>query len=327
MAHSSIERLHTFEQIKLLADTRRLAILRHLMAGPASLTQLGHLLGEHPAWVRHHLVRLEQAGLVEIAETRTVNGATEKLYRARAEAFLVQEMILPEESDHSSILFSGSHDLAVELLSRQLEKYLRIHVLPVGSLDGLVALRQGLAHLSGCHLLDPGGEYNLPYVQHFFPDRPMHLFTLAEREQGLLTAPGNPKGIHSLADLARAEVTFINRNPGSGTRLWLDQQFEQQGITTSSIHGYERIVSTHTECARVVRAGQADAAVGLHAAAALFELEFIPLFQERYDIVIPEAQVERLHPLLDALQTREFRAAARALPGYSLAHTGESIPL
>ncbi len=87
MAHSPVERLSTFDQIKLLADARRLSILRHLMAAPASLTELGQVLGKHPAWVRHHLVRLEQAGLVEIVETRTISGVTEKFYRAKAEAF------------------------------------------------------------------------------------------------------------------------------------------------------------------------------------------------------------------------------------------------
>jgi putative molybdopterin biosynthesis protein len=327
MAHSTLAHLDTFEQIKLLADRRRLAILRRLMAGPASLTQLGRLLGEHPAWVRHHLVRLQQAGLVEITETRTVHGATEKFYRANADAFIFQELILPEPGSVPFSLFSGSHDLAVELLAGQLEKYLHIQILPVGSLDGLIALRQGLAHLSGCHLLDPGGEYNLPYVRHLFPDRSVCLFTLAEREQGLLLAPGNPKGIRNLADLAREDMSFINRNPGSGTRIWLDQQLLYQGIPASRLKGYDRTVSTHTECARLIQAGQADAAVGLHAAAARFGLEFIPLFQERYDLIIPQAQVERLHPLLDTLQTRRFRAAARALPGYNLTHTGESISL
>jgi putative molybdopterin biosynthesis protein len=95
-------------------------------------------------------------------------------------------------------------------------------VLPVGSLDGLIALRQGLAHLTGCHLLDiDSGEYNLPYVRHLFPERSMKLVTLAHREQGLMLAAGNPRQIHGIDDLRRGEVSFINRNPGSGTRLWL----------------------------------------------------------------------------------------------------------
>ncbi len=327
MAAERVERLKAFEQIKLLADQRRLSILRLLMAAPASLTQLGHALNQHPAWVRHHMVRLEQAGLVEISETRIVSGATEKIYYARANAFLLQELILPENPKLVTVIFSGSHDMAIELLSRQLEKYLSLTLLPVGSLDGLVALRQGLSHLTGCHLLDATGEYNLPYVRHFFPDRRMLVMTLAQREQGLITATGNPKSIHSLEDLARNEVTIINRNAGSGTRLWLDQHLQALGIAPSEIRGYEKTVSTHTDSAQRVLRGEADAALGLRAAAHQHGLHFIPLFQERYDIVIPEEQVDMLKPLLDGLQTSQLRHLLQNLPGYDLTHAGEQIPL
>ncbi len=327
MAHPTVEHLNTFDQIKLLADKRRLGILRHLMGGPASLTQLGHRLGEHPAWVRPHLIRLEQAELVEFVESRTVAGATEKFYRARANAFLLQEMILPESPAHPTVVFSGSHDLAVELLAHQLEKHLSLIVLPVGSLDGLVALRQGLCHLSGCHLLDLSGEYNLPYVRHLFPDRPTQVVTLAEREQGLMTAAGNPKNIRSLADLARADIVFINRNAGSGTRIWLDQQIQTLGIPPAAIQGYQRTVDTHTECAGLVQSGQADVALGLHAAAHLHNLDFIPLFQERYDIVMPAETLENVLPLLDRLQTSAFRRSVEKLSGYDTTHAGEQIPL
>ncbi len=135
-----IQPLHNFEQLKLLADTRRLAILRQLMAGPASLTMLGKALCEHPSWVRHHLKKLEASGLVELVETRIQSGVVEKFYQARASGFLVQELILPENPTRPSIVFSGSHDLAVELLANQLSGHLDVHTLPVGSLDGLVAL-------------------------------------------------------------------------------------------------------------------------------------------------------------------------------------------
>ncbi len=231
MADPGIARLSTFEQIKLLADSRRLSILRHLMVRPASLTQLGHALGEHPAWVRHHLVRLEQAGLVEIAEARTIAGVTEKFYRAKANTFILQEMILPENSSFPSVIFSGSHDLAVEALALRLKHYLNVMVLPVGSLDGLVMLRQGFCHLSGCHLLDVNGEYNLPFVHHFFPDRDMLVVTLAYREQGLMLFPGNPKQFRNLSDLERPGIVFINRQKGSGTRLWLDNEIHRTRST------------------------------------------------------------------------------------------------
>jgi putative molybdopterin biosynthesis protein len=322
-----IEHLHDFEQIKLLADPRRLKILRQLMSAPASLTQLGHALGEHPAWVRHHLKQLEQARLVEIVETRITSGVVEKFYRACAGGLLLQELILPEEPSHPVVVFSGSHDLAVELLARQLSKHMHMLTLSVGSLDGLVTLRQGLCHLSGSHLLDQNGEYNTPFVQHIFPDRPMQVVTLAHREQGLMTAPGNPKTIRTLADLAREDVTFINRIAGSGTRLWLDRQLQDLDIPVDAVRGYLTSVSTHTECARAVLSGQADAALGLRAAAHQFSLDFIPLFHERYDLIFSPDQADLLNPLLDTLQTGAFRRGIEGLTGYETMHTGEQIPL
>jgi putative molybdopterin biosynthesis protein len=190
-----------------------------------------------------------------------------------------------------------------------------------------VALRQNLCNLSGAHLLDPGGEYNLPFIRHFFPDRAMQVVTLAHREQGLMTAASNPKGILSLADIGRPEVIFINRNPGSGTRLWLDRQLQEQGIPTESIPGYGNAVSTHTECAHLVQAGKADVALGLRAAAHQYRLDFVPLFHERYDIVFAQEQSTMIAPLLDTIQTGAFRRGVEALTGYETRHTGEQIPI
>jgi putative molybdopterin biosynthesis protein len=321
------EIITSFEQIKLLSDTRRLAILRKLMASPATLTQLGEALGEHPAWIRHHVKQLEQAGLVELVETRITSGVVEKFYRSRAGGLLLQDLILPADPLLPSVIFSGSHDLAVELLARQLGKQLNFLTLPVGSLDGLVALRQGLCHLSGCHLLDITGEYNLPFIRHIFPDRSVLVFTLAQREQGLMTAPDNPKTIRSLEDLDRSDLTFINRNLGSGTRLWLDRQLQANNIPVKDIRGYENVVRTHTECAKLVQTGEADVALGLHASAFQHHLGFISLFQERYDLVIPQEQIAVLNPLLETIQTREFRRSVEDLIGYDTTHTGEQIPL
>lgn len=288
---------------------------------------LGKALGEHPAWVRHHLKQLEAAGLVELVETRVQSGVVEKIYRARASGFLVQELIVPENPNRPSIVFSGSHDLAIELLANKLSNRFDVLTLPVGSLDGLIALRQNLCNLSGAHLLDANGEYNLPFVRHLFPDRAMQVVTLAHREQGLMTATGNPKTIHSLADLTRAEVTFINRNPGSGTRLWFDRQLQAEGIPPESIQGYTKYVSTHTECARQVQDGKVDVALGLRAAAHHFDLSFTPLFHERYDIIFTQENSDLLAPLLEAIQTSAFRREVEALTGYETNHTGEQIPL
>lgn len=321
-----VETLHAFEQIKILADPNRMKILRLLMAEPATLTGLGQILGEHPAWVRHHVKILEAGGLIEITELRVTAGVVEKFYRARASALLLQELILPKGSK-PVMIFSGSHDTAIEHIASQLSRHVTILTLPVGSLDGLVNLRQGLCHVAGAHLLDRGGEYNTPFVRHMFPDRPVEMVTLAYRTQGLIVAPGNPVHFRSLADISREDVTFINRNPGSGTRLWLEKELESLHLSSSLIRGYKNFVSTHTASALAVQSGQADAAIGIQAAAREAQLDFIPLFEERYDLIIPEEQLRLVGPLIDHLQTASFRKELNALTGYNTAHSGEQIPL
>jgi putative molybdopterin biosynthesis protein len=320
----TIAPLTSFEQIKLLADSRRMEIVRLLMAEPATLSQLGRAIGKHPAWVQHHIKALEAGGLVEIAEVRVTDGITEKYYRAKADGFIIQAMILPE-GEKPVLVFSGSHDLALERLALHISPHVQILVHPVGSLDGLVNLRMGLCNLSGVHLLDASGEYNVPFVSRLFPDRLMHLITLAHRTQGWMVAPGNPKGIQSAADLLQPGVRFINRNPGSGTRLWLDAELHRLGILAGAISGYDQVVKTHTEAAFAIQSGRADAALGLEAAAIQHGLDFLPLFAERYDLVLPDEQLKPFAPLLDMLQNGSFRQGVRNLRGYDTSHTGEEI--
>lgn len=321
----NVEPIQTFSQLKLLADSRRMEILRLLMASPATLTQLARRLGQSPAWIRHHMKALESADLVELAEVRTTGTITEKFYRARAGAFLLQELVLPK-SKKPAVIFSGSHDLALEAAALSLSKHVNLLNLPVGSLDGLVNLRQGLCHISGAHLLDENGEYNTPYIRRFFPDREMEVITLANRTQGLMFRAGNPQGIRAISDLADSKVRFVNRNAGSGTRLWLDNELKKVGIKSVSIRGYDRVVKTHSEAAVLIENGKADAALGLQAAAGQHGLDFIPLFEERYDLILPREQEKVLTPLLDYLQTPDFHRATESLTGYSATHSGELIP-
>jgi len=320
----TIRSLNRYPQIKLLSDPRRLAILRRLMAAPATLTQLGQAFGQSPAWVRHHLKTLERAGLVEIAEVRAKGIVVEKYYRAQAGAFLLQELILPE-GDRPVILFSGSHDLAIEQIAGELSAQLDFLAHPVGSLDGLVNLRLGLSQIAGAHLLDETGVYNTPYVSRLFPDRPVRMVTLAHRTQGLLLPPGNPHAIRSLEDLANRNIRLVNRNPGSGTRLWLDRQLLALGIPPGKINGYDDIAYTHTDTALRVQQGQADAAIGLQAAARQHDLDFIPLFTERYDLAYIEAADPGLDILLDHIQSQRVRRNIAGLHGYEVAHTGERV--
>lgn len=225
------------------------------------------------------------------------------------------------------MIFSGSHDLALESIAEYLQPRITLLSMPVGSLDGLVNLRQGLCQISGSHLLDKSGEYNTPFIRHIFPDRDVEIVTLAYRTQGLMLASGNPKGVKNISDLANPEVRFVNRNAGSGTRLWFDTEIHKLNIPADQIRGYDRVVKTHSEAASLIASGKADAALGLQAAAHLQGLDFIPLFEERYDLTLPREQQKALTPLLDYLQTAAFRAKLNLLSGYNTAHSGEEISL
>jgi len=300
-------------------------ILRLLMASPATLTHLARTLKQSPAWVRHHILTLESADLIEVSEIRKMGKVTEKFYRAKADALFLQEVILPK-TKKSAVIFSGSHDLALEGVVEHLEKHITLLSLPVGSLDGLVNLRQGLCQISGSHLLDDDGKYNTPFVRHLFPDRDIEIVTFAYRTQGLMLMNGNPKDIKKIADITKPNVRFVNRNAGSGTRLWLDAELRKLKIPIDKINGYDTVVKTHSEAAMFVVNNTVDVALGLQAAAHQRNLDFIPLFEERYDLVLPRENKKSLMPVLDYLQTANFRAELNSLTGYNTSHSGEKIP-
>jgi putative molybdopterin biosynthesis protein len=328
-----LSRIDSFQKLKIIADPIRLAILRLLMISPFTLSQLGESLEMSAARIRHHLKLLENAGLVELVRTQQVRGFLEKYYRATSQAYIINSAVLPESQPGGTIYLFGSHDLALDLLSEYLKKDVNtpnLVTLPVGSLDGLVALHQGLCQLTGCHLYDPVvSEYNTPYVRHFFPGQKMHIVTLAHRQQGLLILPGNPQGIRGLEDLVREDVLFINRKIGSGTRLWLDQQLRDLNIETDFIRGYDREVNTHSQVASAVQRGSADFGLAVFAAARKLDLDFIPLFIERFDLVIPDEDFKSdlLLPALEYLHTSQFRRGLQSLGGYDAQYTGVETQL
>jgi len=236
----------------------------------------------------------------------------------------------PEEIENTIVVI-GSHDLTLDLLAQHLAEArpgLRLASAHAGSLGGLVALRRGEAHLAGSHLLDEAtGEYNISYVRQYLPGVPVVLVTLVRREQGLIIAPGNPKGIHSLADLGRPDVTFVNRQRGAGTRVLLDYRLKELGVDPATVNGYEREEYTHLAVAAAVQSGAADCGLGIRAAARALDLDFVPLEHERYDLVIPRQYYEGplLRPLLDLLHDAAFRQAVAALPGYDVAEMGQVV--
>ena len=324
-----LQRVDSVIAFKALSKPLRLSILKQLMDKPATLSQLGRIHEAHPAKIRYHLKLLEKAGLVSLDSMKVVGGFVEKYYRASAKAYRINKTILPSSSMKRSICLMGSHDLALSLLVKRLRDLtnpLDLQTIFVGSLEGLVALQQGACQMAGCHLRDPrDGQYNFNIVRALFPGTPMIMVTLAEREQGLIFKAGNPLGINDLSDLTREDLRLVNRQPGSGTRVWLDQNLESGGIDTRTISGYNQSVYSHLQVARAIAAGEANTGLGLLAAARVFDLGFLPLFQERYDLVMPAEALENssIQKMLDQLTSGEFQQQIKALGGYVAGHSGE----
>jgi putative molybdopterin biosynthesis protein len=246
---------------------------------------------------------------------------------AEVEAELLRH---PDEIDRT-IVAIGSHDLTLDLLSSELSKAhtgLSLSSSNVGSLGGLIALQRGEAHLAGSHLMDEEtGEYNVSYVQRYLPGRPVVLVNLVYRDQGLIVPPGNPKGLAGLDDLLRPDVQFVNRQRGAGTRVLLDFKLKGMGATPDQIQGYRREEYTHLAVAAAVSSGAADTGMGILAAARALNLDFVPLMQERYDLVIPREYYdsELLAPLLALIRGPAFRKQVEALGGYDAKQMGEVV--
>lgn len=242
------------------------------------------------------------------------------LYRSKAEI-------------EKTIFCIGSHDLTLDLIAQFLAEHdRRLASANVGSQGGLVALRRGEAHMAGSHLLDPqDGSYNISYIRQYMPNIPVKVIALVGRDQGLIVKKGNPKGIKSLGDLAgngqEGGVQFVNRQRGAGTRVLLDYHLNLMTISPESIAGYSQDEYTHLGIATAVASGRADCGLGIAAAAQALDLDFIPLFQERYDLVIPKQHADDnlLAPLFDLLADARFREAVSQLKGYDVSVMGTVI--
>ena len=245
------------------------------------------------------------------------------------------ELMRPHSVIDSTIVAIGSHDLTLDLLADRLRQATPRRTLSsahVGSLSGLLALQRGEAHLAGSHLLDEAsGEYNTDYLRRLLTPHGVRVVLLGfvNRAQGLILPKGNPKGIRALEDLLRPDVAFVNRQRGAGTRVLLDYSLKQRGLNPRQISGYERQEYTHLAVAAAVKSGAADCGLGILAAARALELDFIPLFDERYDLVIPVQyyESELLAPLLALIRGRDgrFVAGVEALGGYSTAQMGQVL--
>ncbi|HEY7597369.1 MAG TPA: molybdopterin biosynthesis protein [Actinophytocola sp.] len=227
-----------------------------------------------------------------------------------------------------TIVAIGSHDLVLDLAASALrarDPLMTLASSNVGSLGGLVALRDGLCHLAGSHLLDPAtGEYTLPYVDRLLGGSTA-VVRLVHRDQGLIVAPGNPLDLTGVEDLTRPDLHYVNRQRGAGTRALLDHELARRGIDPADVPGYAREEHTHLAVAAAVAAGRADVGMGILAAARAFGLDFVPVAQEPYDLVVSDIDDPLLAPLWDLLSSPGFRTAVEDLGGYSCAETGRRI--
>ena len=239
------------------------------------------------------------------------------------------ELLRDEHEIKNTLVFIGSHDNILDVLANLLHRLrplCRLSSAHVGSMGGIMAIKRGEAHLAGTHLLDEeSGEYNVTFIKKFLAGIPLQLINLTYREQGLLVSRGNPLDIKGFEDLARKEVRFINRQRGAGTRLLTDLHLNRLGISPEQVNGYDREEYTHMNIASAIASSNADTGLAIRAAAVALELDFIPVAQERYDLILPKAFLDdpRVHALLQTIrENEEFRRTVASLGGYDLHDCG-----
>lgn len=295
---------------------------------------LDNILAEHPP-------QLRWAELVNRAENYLLEALTAGHSPYESQAALsvaisrwrsLRDQPPPQDDEPTARLqlrFAGSHDLAMELLLQRLQENPPSNtpqVSFIGSLGGLMAMARDEADIAGIHLWDAAtGTYNLPYVRRLLPGRRLALVTLVHRALGLIVPPGNPQKLEGLQDLTRDGVRWINRQPGSGTRVWLEDRLATSAINPEHIDGYERVETTHLGVANAISSGKATAGLGIQAAAAAYGQQFIPLTEEIYQLVVPETLWESpvWQNILATLRSASFKSAVTELKGYNIAAAGQ----
>jgi putative molybdopterin biosynthesis protein len=240
------------------------------------------------------------------------------------------ELLRDKYEIKNTLVFIGSHDNILDVLANLLHRMrpiCRLSSAHVGSMGGIMAIKRGEAHLAGTHLLDEEtGVYNISFIKKFLPDIPLQLINLTYREQGLLVLKGNPLGIKDFRDLARQEIRFINRQRGAGTRLLTDMHLNRLGINPEQINGYEREEYTHMNVASAIASNNADTGLGIRAASVALDLDFVPVAEERYDLILPKTHLDdpKVISLLQTInESEEFRRTVESLGGYDLRECGK----
>ena len=246
----------------------------------------------------------------------------------------VQVRLLSREDKlKNTLVVIGSHDPLLDELANLMhleDGSVYMSSAHVGSMGGIMAIRRGEAHAAGCHLLDTEtGEYNTAFIKKYFPKGGVKLLRCVGRQQGLMLQKGNPLGIEKFADIARPGLRFVNRQKGSGTRILTDYLCKKEGLAPEAIYGYDREELTHTSVAAQLASGSADAGMGIYSAAQLYDLDFLPVCIEEYDLIIPDHAWDSpmVRQLVATLKSPAFREKLLSMGGYTLDRPGEIIEI
>jgi len=240
-------------------------------------------------------------------------------------------LLSSEEKLKNTVVVIGSHDPLLDELADMMHVEngsVYMSSSHVGSMGGIMAIRRGEAHAAGCHLLDTEtGAYNIAFMKKYFPNGGVKLIRCVGRQQGLMVAKGNPLKIEAFADIAREGVRYVNRQKGSGTRILTDYLCRKDNINPDGIYGYDREELTHTSVAAQIVSGSADAGMGIYSAAKLYDLDFLPICIEEYDLIIPDHawDTPMVQQMIATLKSDAFRDKILAMGGYTLENPGEII--
>ena len=252
-------------------------------------------------------------------------------YEAGEEVTL--RLLSPMEKLRNTLVVIGSHDPLQDELADMLhlgDPRLYMSSSHVGSMGGIMAIRRGEAHMAGCHLLDTAdGTYNRSFIRKYFPKGDVKLVSCVGRQQGLMVARGNPLNICSFADISRQGIRYVNRQKGSGTRILTDYLCSREKVEPSDVYGYTREELTHTSVAAQIACGSADVGMGIYSAAKLYDLDFIPICIEEYDLIIPDHAWDSpmVQQLLTILRSDAFREKILSMGGYTVDHPGQVLCL
>jgi putative molybdopterin biosynthesis protein len=252
-------------------------------------------------------------------------------YEAGAEVEV--RLLCEPQKLNRTVVVIGSHDPLLDELGDMLhvaDSSVYMSSSHVGSMGGIMAIRRGEAHAAGCHLLDTAtGEYNLAFMKKYFPRGGVKLIRCVGRQQGLMVAKGNPLNIQKFSDIAREGIRYVNRQKGSGTRILTDYLCRQDDLDTAAIYGYDREELTHTSVAAQIVSGSADAGMGIYSAAKLYDLDFIPICIEEYDLIVPDHAWEtpQVQAMIETLKSDAFREKILSLGGYTIENPGEIIAI